>query len=58
RPKLAPHIGPIRRSVAAIFGVPEEAVSVKATTMEGTGAIGQGEAMAAHAVLVLTKGEA
>ncbi|MBT3289345.1 MAG: 2-C-methyl-D-erythritol 2,4-cyclodiphosphate synthase [Victivallales bacterium] len=58
RPKLAPHIGPIRRSVAAIFSVPEEAISVKATTMEGAGAIGQGEAMAAHAVLVLTKGEA
>jgi 2-C-methyl-D-erythritol 2,4-cyclodiphosphate synthase len=58
RPKLAPHIGPIRRSVAAIFGVPEEAISVKATTMEGTGAIGQGKAMAAHAILVLTKGEA
>ena len=57
RPKLAPHIDPIRRSIAAIFGVPETAVSVKATTMEGTGAIGQGEAMAAHAVLILTSRE-
>jgi 2-C-methyl-D-erythritol 2,4-cyclodiphosphate synthase len=52
-PKLAPHMDAIRQSIAGIFGVEVSAVSVKAKTMEGTGTIGQGEAMAAHAVLLL-----
>jgi len=53
RPKLAPHMDAIRQSLASLFGVEVSAVSVKAKTMEGTGAIGQGEAMAAHAVILL-----
>lgn len=53
RPKLAPHMDAIRQSIAAIFGADVAAVSVKAKTMEGTGPIGQGEAIAAHAVLLL-----
>ena len=53
RPKLAPHMDAIRQSLATLFGVEVAAISVKAKTMEGTGAIGQGEAMAAHVVILL-----
>jgi 2-C-methyl-D-erythritol 2,4-cyclodiphosphate synthase len=53
RPKLAPHIPAIRQSIADIFGVAIDQISIKATTMEGTDAIGRGEAIAAHAVILL-----
>ncbi|MBN2449745.1 MAG: 2-C-methyl-D-erythritol 2,4-cyclodiphosphate synthase [Lentisphaeria bacterium] len=53
QPKLALHIPAIRSSIAGLFGVPGERVSVKAKTAEGTDAIGRQAAMAAHAVLLL-----
>lgn len=55
-PRLAPHREAIRRSVAALFGCPPGAVSVKGKTMEGLGAIGRGEAIAAQAVALLVDG--
>lgn len=55
QPKLAPHMDAIRQSLASLFGVEPATVSVKAKTMEGTGPIGVGEAMAAHAVLLLVR---
>jgi 2-C-methyl-D-erythritol 2,4-cyclodiphosphate synthase len=55
RPKLAPHIESIRDSIASIFGVDRDQISVKAKTMEKTGPIGQQEAMAAHVVLTLLR---
>ena len=58
RPKLAPHVGAIRDSIAAIFGGGRDSVSVKAKTMEGTDAIGRREAMAAHVVLLLVRRDA
>ncbi len=54
RPRLAPRIGAMRRSLAGLLGCPEEAVSVKATTHEGIGPLGSQEAIAAHAVALLT----
>jgi 2-C-methyl-D-erythritol 2,4-cyclodiphosphate synthase len=56
-PKLAPYYGEIRARVAELFGIGENAVSVKARTMEGLGDIGEGRAIAAHA-FVLGKLEA
>lgn len=53
-PKLKPHIPLMRRHIAAACGIPEERVSVKATTEEGLGFTGQQEGIAAHAVCVLT----
>jgi 2C-methyl-D-erythritol 2,4-cyclodiphosphate synthase len=41
------------RSVAKVLGVPSEWVNVKAGTNEGCDAIGRGEAIAAHAVVLL-----
>jgi len=55
RPKLAPHIPTMRESIARILSIPADRVSVKATTMEGIGEIGQSEAIAAHAVVLLNR---
>ena len=55
RPRLAPMIPAIRESIAALFGVPVERISVKAKTNEGLDAIGNGEAIAAQAVVLLER---
>ncbi len=56
RPKLAPHIGSIRERLAGVLGVAVGQVSVKAKTNEGVDAVGLGQAIAAHAVALLTPG--
>jgi len=53
RPRLAPHIEAIRASIAGLFSVAQDQVSVKATTVEGIGGIGRGEGIACHAVALL-----
>ena len=53
RPKLAPHIPAMRANLAAAFGLPAEAVSVKATTEEHLGFAGEGLGIAAHAVALI-----
>lgn len=53
RPRLAPHIDAMRRAIAADVGVPADAVSVKATTTDGLGALGRGEGIAAMAVALI-----
>jgi 2-C-methyl-D-erythritol 2,4-cyclodiphosphate synthase len=53
RPRLAPYVEHIRERIAGICGVDAAQVSVKAKSNEGLDAIGQGEAMAAQAVVLL-----
>ena len=53
QPRLAPHLDPIRASVAALLGVEAMRVSVKVTSTDGLGAIGRGEGIAAQAVALL-----
>jgi len=53
RPRLGPHLGSMRDSIASVLGVKPSAVNVKATTNEGLGAIGSGEAIAALAVALI-----
>ena len=53
RPKLAPHIPATRRNLADAFGLPVDAVSVKATTEEHLGFTGEGLGIAAHAVALI-----
>lgn len=53
-PKLSPHMFEIRRRVADCLGVAADAVSVKGKTNEGVDAVGRGEAIASHAVALLT----
>ena len=53
RPKLAPHRDEMRRRIAELLGIAAARVGVKATTMEGLGPIGEGQAIACHAVVLL-----
>ena len=54
-PKLKPHIKVIRDRLSQAMNLPIDCVSVKATTNEGMDAIGQKEAIAVHAVILLVK---
>ena len=56
-PKLAPHIPLIRKSLAELFGVTVERISVKAKTNEGLDAVGRGEAIAALAAILMRNEE-
>ncbi|MDP8224739.1 MAG: 2-C-methyl-D-erythritol 2,4-cyclodiphosphate synthase [Candidatus Lernaella stagnicola] len=53
KPKIAPFVEKMRENLARVLGVGEMCVNVKATTEEGLGITGQGEAMVAHAVVLL-----
>jgi 2-C-methyl-D-erythritol 2,4-cyclodiphosphate synthase len=53
RPKLKAFKAQMVRSLSGMLGVPAEWVNVKAGTNEGCDAIGRGEAIAAHAVVLL-----
>ena len=53
QPKIAPYARAMREALAICIGIDVDAVSIKATTMEGLGAIGRGEAIAAQAVVLL-----
>jgi 2-C-methyl-D-erythritol 4-phosphate cytidylyltransferase/2-C-methyl-D-erythritol 2,4-cyclodiphosphate synthase len=57
QPKLSPRIEDIRRKLAAVLGVELDQVSVKGKTNEGVDAVGRGEAIAAHAVVMLAAAE-
>jgi 2-C-methyl-D-erythritol 4-phosphate cytidylyltransferase / 2-C-methyl-D-erythritol 2,4-cyclodiphosphate synthase len=54
RPKIAPFIDRIREGIAGALDLPVGCVSVKGKTNEGVDAVGRGEAIAAHAVALLT----
>jgi 2-C-methyl-D-erythritol 4-phosphate cytidylyltransferase / 2-C-methyl-D-erythritol 2,4-cyclodiphosphate synthase len=53
-PKIKPHRQAMRERLAALCGIPVEAVSVKATTTEQLGFTGRSEGLAAQAVATLT----
>ena len=54
-PKLAPHIGKMRETLASVMGIGVEDVSVKATTTEHLGFVGRGEGCEAYAVVLVAK---
>jgi len=54
-PRLAPYIMAMRQSTAEALGLDVGAVSFKATTMERLGPIGEGLAVAAEAVVLVTR---
>ncbi|MBY0547443.1 MAG: 2-C-methyl-D-erythritol 2,4-cyclodiphosphate synthase [Candidatus Obscuribacterales bacterium] len=54
RPKMSPHYSLMKERLAKALGTSPEVVSVKATTYEGMGEIGSGEAVAAKAIALLT----
>ncbi len=53
-PKIAPYRVAMRRRMARLLQIKEDAVQVKGKTNEGLDAIGRGEAIAVHAVVMLS----
>ncbi|APW42730.1 2-C-methyl-D-erythritol 2,4-cyclodiphosphate synthase [Rhodoferax saidenbachensis] len=54
-PKLAPYKAAMRDRIAQVLGITPEQVNVKAKTAEKMGPVGEGRAMEARAVILLTK---
>ena len=55
KPKLKDHIPAMSANIAQVLGIPEERVSISATTTEGIGLVGREEGISARAcALVLT----
>ena len=52
-PRLAPHGGAMRDAIAGALGIESGRVSVKATTNDGLGVVGSGDAIAALAIALL-----
>ena len=55
-PKIGPHRSAIRSRLAGLLEVPEDRVSVKATTTERLGFTGREEGMAAQATATVVLG--
>lgn len=55
RPKLLPHLDKMRANLAVALEVDIDCVSIKGKTNEGQDAAGRGEAMACHAVALLSR---
>lgn len=55
RPRMGPHRPAMRRRIAALLDVPEEDVNIKAKTNERMDAVGAGEGMVAHVVVLMEK---
>ena len=55
RPRIKPYKPAMLASLAQVLSIPQESINVKAGTNEGCDAIGRGEAIAAHALVLLRK---
>ena len=55
QPKIQPVLEEMRTKLAGSAGVAADQIGLKATTNEGAGSIGRGEAIAAHAVALIFK---
>jgi len=55
RPRIAPHVEAIRASIAGLLNTDPARINVKGKTTERLGFIGRGEAIAASAVVLLTR---
>ncbi|WP_100486470.1 2-C-methyl-D-erythritol 2,4-cyclodiphosphate synthase [Sporolactobacillus pectinivorans] len=53
KPKLAPYIPEMQKTIAEIMGIDKDQINVKATTTEKLGFTGRGEGIAAEAVCLL-----
>jgi 2-C-methyl-D-erythritol 2,4-cyclodiphosphate synthase len=55
KPKLAPHLIGMKKTLAEILSIPSSDISIKATTHEKVDSFGKTEAIKAYAVCLLTK---
>ena len=55
RPKIRERVGAMRETIASCFLTDPARVGLKATTLEGLGALGRGEGIACHAVALLAR---
>ncbi len=55
RPRISARILEMKAELAASTGLPTGAIGIKATTNEGIGSLGEGKAIAAHAVALITR---
>jgi 2-C-methyl-D-erythritol 4-phosphate cytidylyltransferase/2-C-methyl-D-erythritol 2,4-cyclodiphosphate synthase len=53
KPRIAPHVAGIKSSLAKASGLPEDVISIKATTTDGMGFTGRGEGIASYAVALI-----
>lgn len=53
RPKIAPKVEEMRRSIAGLMGIGEKSVGITATTGEGLTAFGRGEGVSVFCVLTV-----
>ncbi|AXE16830.1 2-C-methyl-D-erythritol 2,4-cyclodiphosphate synthase [Runella rosea] len=54
-PKLNPHIPAMKECLSKVMNIPEEDISIKATTSEWMGFVGRKEGIAAHCVALIYK---
>ena len=55
KPKITPHVNDIKLALANLLEIAEDAISIKATTTEGLGVIGEGNGIAVYAIASLNK---
>ena len=53
KPKMAPHIGAMRKRLAGILKIDIDRINIKATTTEGLGFQGRSEGIAVHSVALV-----
>ena len=56
QPKINPHIPAMKTCLSEVMGIPEEDVSIKATTTEKLGFVGKLAGVSAHATVLIQKG--
>jgi len=54
-PKLNPHIPAMKTCLSGVMNLPEDDISIKATTSEHLGFVGRAEGIAAHCVALIYK---
>jgi 2-C-methyl-D-erythritol 2,4-cyclodiphosphate synthase len=55
KPKIAPHIDAMKKSLSDVMNIQADCISIKATTNEKLGYIGREEGVACYAVVLLKK---
>lgn len=55
KPKLSQHIPLMKKTLAEVLSIPEDSVSIKATTTEKLGFVGREEGISAYAIALIGK---